>query len=127
MSVGMSTFLNNKILDAVGNNTALQIATPYIKLHIGDPGAAGTANPAAETTRKLVSFGAAGSSTISNDTDITWPGITGGEDATYWSLWDASTAGNFLGSGTITANAYLAGDTYVIPAGDLDISLTAAA
>jgi hypothetical protein len=42
-------------------------------------------------------------------------------------LWDASTAGNFLGSGTITANAYLAGDTYVIPAGDLDISLTAAA
>jgi hypothetical protein len=35
-------------------------------------------------------------------------------------------AGNFLFSGTITGNAYVAGDTYTIPSGSLTASLTLA-
>jgi hypothetical protein len=38
-------------------------------------------------------------------------------------LWDDETAGNFVGSGTMTANAYTAGDTLTIPIGDLDLTI----
>jgi hypothetical protein len=123
MAEGISSYAATATLNAICNNTSFAVATPYLKLHIGAPGAAGTANPATETTRKLVSFGAGSSGAISNDADIVWTNIAGGEDATHWSLWDASTGGNFLGSGTISANAYTAGDTYTIPTGDLDITM----
>lgn len=126
MAVGMSTYLANAWFDALGNATSFSVTTVYIQLHTADPGAAGTTSVATETTRKAVSFGAASSGAISNDADISWTNIAGSQDATHFSLWDASTAGNFLGSGTITANAYTAGDTYTIPTGDLDLSLTVA-
>jgi hypothetical protein len=126
MATGPSTYLLNKWLDAMGNNTSFAVTTAYVALHVGDPGADGTANPATETTRKAVSFAAATGASISSDADISWTNISGSQDATHWTLWDASTAGNFLGSGTITANAYTAGDTFTIPSGDLDITMTAA-
>jgi|DEB19_MinimDraft_3_1074340.scaffolds.fasta_scaffold36861_3 hypothetical protein len=127
MSTGISTYLANKWFDALGNATAFSVTTPYIQLHIGDPGANGTANTATETTRKSVSFGAASSGQIVSDADVTWTNISGSQDATHFSLWDASSSGNFLGSGTITANSYSAGDTYTIPSGQLTLSLTVAA
>lgn len=122
MAEGNSSYLNNKILDAIGNNVSFVVAQSYIQLHVGAPGAAGTANAATETTRKSVSFGTAASGAIANDADIVWSAIAGSQDATHWTLWDASTAGNFLESGAITANAYTAGDTYTIPAGSLTIT-----
>lgn len=127
MTTGVSAYAANAFFDAMFNNTAFQVAQAYIKLHVGDPGASGTSNAATETTRKAVSGGTPSVGGISSDADIVWTGISGSQDATHFSLWDASTAGNFLGSGTITANAYTAGDTYTIPAGDLDLSLTVAA
>jgi hypothetical protein len=129
MSIGPSAALANAWLDALGNNTAgiLPIATPYVKLHVGDPGSAGTANAATETTRKLASFGAAASGSMASDADLTWTAISGSEDATHFSLWTASTGGTYLGSGTITAAAYTAGGIYTCPSGSLVISLTIAA
>lgn len=127
MTTGISTYTANKWFDALGNATAFSVTTAYIQLHIGDPGAAGTANTATETTRKTVSFAAASGGAIASDADVTWTSIAGSQDATNFSLWDASTSGNFLGSGTITANAYTAGDTYTIPSGQLTLSLTVAA
>lgn len=127
MAVGWASATAASILDALGNATAWSVATPYIKLHVGDPGAAGTANAATETTRKLVSFGAASGGAISNDAALTWTAVAGSEDYTHFSLWDASTAGNFLASGTITANAVTAGDTFTIPSGDLDLTMSVAA
>ena len=56
-----SNYLENAINDAVCNNTSLAVATVYVKLHIGDPGEAGTSNAAGETTRKAASFGASAS------------------------------------------------------------------
>jgi len=128
MALGMSTYLANAILDAVCNNTSLAVAQVYAKLHIGDPGAAGTANPATETTRKAVSFGATAAGAVSNDTIVTWTSIaaTGTEDLTHVSLWDDLTAGNFLASGTITSNPVVSGDTFNLPVGDIDIAFTVA-
>ena len=126
MATGLSAYTANKFLDALGNATAFSVTTPYIKLHVGDPGANGTSNPATETTRKSVSFGVASAGSIVSDADITWTNIAGSEDATHFTAWDNLTAGNFLFSGTITGNPYTAGDTYTIASGSLTASLTVA-
>lgn len=126
MATGMSTATCNSILDAIFNATAYSVATPYLQLHVGDPGGSGTSNVATETTRKLVSMGAASGGAISNDSAITWTGVAGSEDYTHWTLWTASSAGTFIGSGTVTANAVTSGDTFTIPIGDLDVTLTVA-
>lgn len=126
MATGLSSYLANGFLNALGNATSFSVATPYIKLHVGDPGANGTANPAVETTRKLVSFGAASAGVLTSDADISWTNIAGSEDATFFTAWDNSTGGNFLFSGAITGNPYTAGDTYTISSGSLTASLTIA-
>jgi hypothetical protein len=126
MAEGLSAYLCNSFLDALGNNTSYAVAQVYVKLHVGVPGALGTANPAIETTRKAVSFGAASTGAIASDADISWTNIAGSEDATHFTAWDNVSAGNFLFSGTITGNAYTAGDTYTISSGNLSASLTVA-
>ena len=126
MAHGLSAYLCNAFLNALGNATSFSVAVPYIKLHTGDPGAAGTANPATETTRKSVSFGAASAGAITSDADISWTNISGSQDATHFTAWDNISAGNFLFSGNITANPYTAGDTYTISSGNLSASLTVA-
>jgi len=126
MATGLSTYTANKFLDALGNNTSFAVTTVYVKLHVGDPGADGTSNPATETTRKSVSFAAASSGSIASDADITWTNISGSEDATHFTAWDNESAGNFLFSGLITGNAYTAGDTLTISSGSLTATLTVA-
>jgi len=126
MATGLSAYLANKFLDAVGNATAYSASNVYVKLHVGDPGAAGTANPATETTRKEVTFSAASTGSIASDVDVIWTNIAGSQDATHFTAWDNLTTGNFLFSGTITGNAYTAGDTYTIASGSLTASLTVA-
>jgi hypothetical protein len=126
MATGLSSYLANSFLDALGNNTSFAVTTVYVKLHTGDPGANGTANAATETTRKSVSFAAASGGSIASDADITWTNIAGSQDATFFTAWDNASAGNFLFSGSITGNPYTAGDTYVIPSGSLTANLTIA-
>ena len=126
MATGISSYLANAWLDAVGNNTSFAVATVYVKLHVGDPGANGTSNAATETTRKASSFAAASTGSIASDAAITWTNIAGSQDATHFTAWDNVSAGNFLFSGTITANAYTAGDTFTISSGALTVSLTVA-
>ena len=126
MAHGLSAYLCNSWLDALANNTSYAVAQVYIKLHTGDPGAAGTANAATETTRKAASFGVAVAGAINSDADISWTNITGSQDASHFTAWDSLTVGNFLFSGNITANPYTAGDTYTISSGNLSASLTVA-
>ena len=126
MATGISAYLANGWLDALGNATSFSVTTPYVKLHVGDPGANGTANPATETTRKSVSFAAASNGSLASDADVSWTNIAGSQDATHFTAWDNLTAGNFLFSGTITGNAYTAGDTYTISSAGLTVSLTVA-
>lgn len=120
MATGLGSAGANDALDA------LVAAYPWIKLHVGDPGAAGTSNAAVETTRKQASWDAAASGATANSGALTWTNVAGSEDYTHFTAWDASTAGTFGFSGTVTANAVTAADTFTIAAGDLDVSLTLA-
>jgi hypothetical protein len=122
MATGMSAALANELLDALCNADAYSAPAVHIQLHVGDPGAAGTSNVATETDRVQASFSAAASGAITNDAALEWTGVAGAEDYTYYSAWTAAAAGTFLFSGVMTANAVLAGDTFRIPVGDLDLS-----
>ena len=126
MATGISAYLANAWMNALGNATSFSVTTAYVKLHVGDPGSAGTSNAATETTRKAVSFAAASNGALASDADVTWTNIAGSQDATHFTAWDNATTGNFLFSGTITGNAYTAGDTYTISSGGLTVSLTVA-
>jgi hypothetical protein len=126
MATGMSAHLADSLLNALGNNTAYAVTNVYVQLHIGDPGTAGTADPATETTRKAVSFAGASAGSIASDADVSWTNISGSQDATFFTAWDALSGGSFLFSGTITGNPYTAGDTYTISSGSFTTSLTLA-
>jgi hypothetical protein len=126
MATGLASATCNSILDAICNATSYSVAEVWIKLHVGDPGAAGTSNAATETTRKQASFSAASSGAITSDAALTWTSVAGTEDFTHYTAWTASSGGTFLFSGTVTANAVTAGDTFTVATGDLDLTLTAA-
>jgi hypothetical protein len=49
----VSDFVANGWLDALCRGVPFDNDEFWAKLHLGDPGSAGTANPAAETTRRL--------------------------------------------------------------------------
>ena len=116
-------------ISAAGANTpldAIRTDTPFIQLHVGAPGASGTANVATETTRKAVTFGAASGGSMTNTAQVQWTSIAGSQDATHFTIWNASSAGTFKFSGTITANAYTAGDTYTAAVSAITLSITVA-
>jgi hypothetical protein len=120
----ISDYAENRVLDAIFNNTSLAITNTYAKLHIGDPGETGTANAAAETTRKLASFTAAASGSVATDTDLTWSPVAATEVYSHISFWDASTSGYHLWNGPLTASFSVnAGDTFVIAAGSGVVTL----
>lgn len=121
--MSISNYAEAAILNAVGNNTAFQVAQCYLKLHIGNPGEDGTGSPAVETTRKSASFASASGGSMASDADMTWTSVAASETYTYFSLWDASSNGNCIWTGTITANAVTAGDTFTIPSGSLTLTL----
>lgn len=112
MTVGQSTTHAHAILNVLRGTTYTAPASVWLKLHTADPGSAGTTAASAETTRKQVTFGApsAGSSAASAVSWTSWS--AGSETETHMSLWDASTAGNFLMSAALTASKSVTnGDT----------------
>ena len=133
MALGLSATVSNDFLEWLFNASAMATApaVPWIQLHTADPGSAGTTAVAGNATRKDLSaaMGTAASGAITNTAAITWTTgeVDTSEDYTHWSIFDASTAGNFLLSGTMTANDVTVGDEFTIPIGDLDVSLSTAA
>jgi hypothetical protein len=125
----MGTFADsvaNSFLDAFARNVSYANAAVWVKLHLGDPGSAGTSNAAVETTRQQATFGsAAASRAISNTAVIEWLNVSTTETYTHISLWTASSAGTFLGRDDLSSSAAVtAGDTFRIPIGDLDLTFT---
>jgi hypothetical protein len=114
--MSISNYAENKILDHVTGEAAWTMPTTvYVKLHTGDPGETATSNAATETTRKAASWSAASSGSIATDATIEWTNVSTTETYTHWSLWDASTAGNALWTGALSASAAVtAGDTFQI-------------
>lgn len=122
--MSISNFAESAILDAIFNNTALQKSARYVKLHIGDPGEAGTANAAGETARKSVTGAAAASGTFTSVNDLTWTSVASTETLSHISIWDDPTAGNCLWTGALSASkAVNAGDTFTIPTASLTVSV----
>jgi hypothetical protein len=129
MTVGIAAAVANGWLNAIGNATNYTAPVAfYVKLHLGDPGAAGAGNAAANTTRQQVSFGAASAGAMASDADTTWTNVSNTETYSHVSFWDAAAAGNFIGSDDLAASkAVTAGDTFTIASGALTVAITAIA
>jgi hypothetical protein len=126
MATGLAASVVQAILDALCRSVAwVEPAAFWVKLHTGDPGAAGTANAFGDTTRKQATFAAAqADGTITTSANIDWTAVTAAGTVSHVSFWDASTGGNFLGSDDLATPRTLAiDDNFTILAGDVDLSL----
>lgn len=115
MTRGLSAAnLANAWLNVLRNTAFSGIATPFVQLHTGDPGASGTANVSSTTTRQSIAWNAAsaGSMTINGTPSWTnWAG-TNGEVVTDIAIFSASSAGTFYLSAQLTASKTVnTGDT----------------
>lgn len=125
MSIGLAAAEANALLDQ------LIVDYPWIRLHIGDPGASGTANIASNNTMKntSTSWAAASGGSKSTNTAISWTlsEVNANEDYTHYTMWDDSVPTTFGFSGTVVADAVQAsGDTFDINSGGFTISLATA-
>lgn len=121
--MSISDYYEVALLNSLRNVSAA-VANVYVKLHTGDPGEAGTSNAATETTRQGVTFAAASGGSMDSNADVAWTNVSTTETYSYVSLWDDSTAGNCLWSGSLTSPVSVnAGDNFTIPSGDLTVSL----
>ena len=115
--MSLSNYLENAIANALrggGNGSSFTApAAIYAKLHIGDPGEDGTSNAAVNTSRQAVTFGASSGGVISLSNSPSWTNVSTTETYSHVSLWDASSAGNCLGSGALASSVSMtAGDTF---------------
>ena len=101
MTAGLSAAKAASILNTY-RATNFTSVSGFVKLHTGDPGASAAANASAVTTRNAIAFNApsAGSMTLSSLSSYS---MTTSETITHVSVWDASTAGNFMESWALTA------------------------
>lgn len=123
---GFVDAVENEILDhALGTGAWTMPVGSFIQMHIGDPSETGTANPAANATRKSVSWNAAAAGAATNSADIDWTTgeVTTTEVYSHFSLHDAVTAGNPIGTGTVSGGSVTAGNAFKIAAGNLSFSL----
>jgi len=122
MANGFSDYVEGAILDFFFKRTTTPFATApttvYVSLHSADPGDTGTselsggsyarASITTDTNNSTnTNWNAKGTSgqatTITNHATITFTQATGNwTTATYFGIWDASTSGNLLFTGTIT-------------------------
>lgn len=117
MTVGFhaANLLDRWLNSGVANTAFTPPTNTYVKLHIGDPGAAGAGNVSSVTTRVVLSWAAAASGSKAIQATLpswaTWAG-TNGELVSHISVWDNLTAGNFLFSVALTlAKTVNTGDT----------------
>lgn len=131
MTVGFHTAnLANKWLDMLAGTAFTAPTNTFVKLHTGDPGSAATANVSSVTTRPQLTWSAAASGSKSITTTLpawtNWAG-TNGEVVTHISVWDSSTAGNYLFSVALTASKTVnTGDTLTLSTLSVSLSPLAA-
>lgn len=104
----MANEFPNDALLTVGA-AAMAAAATYMQIHSGDPGASGTANVAAGTSRVAIAWDADSDGDISLQGAELFTGGTPGANATWVSFWSASSGGTWYGnrptSGDTTFNA----------------------
>jgi hypothetical protein len=123
-----SDYLENKVLAHVFGATAYTApSTIYLALYTVAPTdtGGGTEVSGGSYARQSCAFTVSGN-LASNTSAVEWPVAT----ATWGTVvavgvFDASTSGNLLAYGNLTASKSIAsGDVFRIPTGDLDITLT---
>lgn len=122
MTVGVTATIANNWLDT-------DFATNWVKLHTGDPGAAGTTAAAAgDTVRKQATMGAA-SGGVKAMTSMSGSWTNGGtsETLSHISIWTLVTAGVFKWSLALTASqAWVSTNTFTLTSLSFTISPIAA-
>jgi hypothetical protein len=128
MADNVSSGVANSILALILNGTAFAgFSTPYVQLHTGAPGAAGTANVAGNNTRVASgAFAAPAGGSTTNSAAINWTSVSTSETYSHVSLWSAVSGGTFICSGSIAASAITAGQNFQIAAGAMTVSLPVA-
>lgn len=121
--MSISNYLEDKILDKLLTNTDFTVTTVYVSLHDADPGETGANEVAGGSyARQTGTFSGSGG-TFDNTADIDFtsmPAVT----VTHVGLWDASSGGNFLWGGALSASkAVGSGGTFRLSAGDLDVTV----
>jgi hypothetical protein len=119
--MSISNYAEEKLLDAIGG-TSFGTSGTYLKLHTGDAGEDGTANPAGEYSLQSCSFNSASSGTMTLSGTVSWTNVSTNETLSHWSLWDANTldgsnqpTGNCLWTGAFnTSSTVASGDTFTI-------------
>lgn len=128
MAVGLATTtLANKWLDMLRAVAFTAPAGTFVKLHIGDPGAAATANASAVTTRSTLTLAAASAGAVAlTGTQPSWS-MTTAETISHISVWDASTSGNLLWTAALSVSKTVAnGDTLTLTTCGLSLTPLAA-
>lgn len=123
----MSDYLENEILDHIlGTGSYTMPATVYVGLSTGsfNDDNSGTELSGSGYARQAIAFGAASSGTASNSGAVDFPAATGSwGTVSHFGLFDASTGGNLLIHGALTASKVVdTGDILRIAAGDMDIT-----
>ena len=123
----LSDYAENKVLDVLGANATFTApSNVYLGLSTGSLGDdnSGTELSGNNYSRVSVSFGAEASGTMSNDAAIEFAAATGSwGSVSHWALFDASSSGNMLVSGSFSAAKTISsGDVLKVATGDLDIT-----
>lgn len=118
-----STYLRNKLLDAIYNGVSYSVTTPYVSLHTGDPGTTGASEVSGSSyARQAGSFGNASSGAVSTDAQVNFvdmPACT----VTHVGIWDAISGGNFLWGGALSSSVVVgAGNIFRFNTGNLTAS-----
>ena len=127
--MGASTYLANNVVDHVLKTAAFaQPTNVYASLHSADPSLTGASELSGGGYARTLhnTWNAASGGSATNSGAITFPQATANwTQATHFGLWDASTAGNFLGGGALdTAKTVLNGDTAEFASAALTVTMT---
>lgn len=112
MTAGLYEPLANAMLDGTGAGLD---DFRWIQLHVGSPGAAGTSNIAAESTRFQVTWDDAADGIIMPTTEIDITTVAATETWTNFTAWSASTAGTVGFRGTVSVGSVLVGADITLP------------
>lgn len=126
--MSFTDFLEDELLDhAFRNATYTPPATVYVGLTTTTPtdSTGGTEVSGNNYSRTAATFSASSGGAISNSGTVTFPTPSGSwGTVTHFEIWDASSAGNRMAWGALTASQAIAsGNTVTFQAGDLDITL----
>jgi hypothetical protein len=121
---GLSTYLVAQIFNTYFKATDVA----YVGLHTANPTDAGTTGEVTASItgagRPEVTFGSIVSKVIENDAAVSFGNSAAAQTVTHFSVWDAPSGGNCLGTGSLAASRDIEiGDPVVFPIGEIAVDL----